>query len=79
MVFVLKRDVVEQDLKIRKFTFFKSLPLGSRQRIVSVEESAFDRSFSDIEDDDYRYDDNDGSGDDYDIDNDSDFWRRAGD
>jgi len=38
-----------------------------------------DRSFSDDEDDwryDYGYGDEDGS---YDIDNDSDFWRRAGD
>ncbi len=43
-----------------------------------VEELDFDRSFSDIEDDDYRYDDDSG-GDDYDIDDDSDFWRRAGD
>ena len=43
-----------------------------------VEESDFDRSFSDVEDDDYRYDDDSG-GDDYDIDDDSDFWRRAGD
>jgi hypothetical protein len=37
-----------------------------------VEESDFGRSFSDI-DDDYRY------ADDYDIDDDSDFWRRAAD
>jgi len=48
-----------------------------------VEESDFHRSFGDIEDDDYRYSDeygNDNYGDDdYDIDNDSDFWRRAGD
>jgi len=43
-----------------------------------VEESGSDRSFGDIEDDDYRYDD-DTWDDDYDIDNDSDFWRRAGD
>ncbi|KAF4633894.1 hypothetical protein G7Y89_g4221 [Cudoniella acicularis] len=45
-----------------------------------VEESDFDRSFSDIQDDYYRYDDDSGGGgDDYDIDDDSDFWRRAGD
>jgi hypothetical protein len=30
------------------------------------------------DDDDYHYD-HDSGGDDYDIDNDSDFWRRAGD
>ena len=43
-----------------------------------VEEEAFDRSFSDFEYDDYGCD---GGGDNnnYDIDNDSDFWRRAGD
>jgi hypothetical protein len=45
--------------------------------IEYVEESDFDRSFSDIEDD-YLYDDGSG-GDDYDIDDDSDFWRRARD
>jgi hypothetical protein len=44
-----------------------------------VEVCAFDRSFSDIEDDDYGYYDDGSGGDDYDIDNDSDFWRRAGD
>jgi hypothetical protein len=49
-----------------------------------VKESDFDRSFSDIEDDDYRYGDDyryydGGGGDDYDIDDDSDFWRRVGD
>lgn len=43
-----------------------------------MEESGSDRSFGDIEDDDYRYDDDSGD-DDYDIDDDSDFWRRAGD
>jgi hypothetical protein len=45
-----------------------------------VEEWGTERSFSDIEDDwdhDYGYDDL--GDDDYDIDNDSDFWRRAGD
>ena len=45
-----------------------------------MEEWGTDRSFSDIEDDwdhDYGFDD---LGDkDYDIDNDGDFWRRAGD
>lgn len=44
-----------------------------------VEESGFDRSLSDIEDDDYLDDDHDSGSDDYDIDDDSDFWRRAGD
>lgn len=43
-----------------------------------VEESGSDRPFSDIEDDDYRYN-HDSGDDDYDIDDDSDFWRRAGD
>lgn len=47
--------------------------------IEYVEESDFDRSFSDIEDDDYRYYDDDSGGDNYDIDDDSDFWRRAAD
>jgi hypothetical protein len=46
--------------------------------IEYVEESNFDRSFSNIEDNNYRYD-NDSGGDDYDIDDNSDFWRRAGD
>jgi hypothetical protein len=45
--------------------------------IEQVEESGSDISFSDIEGDDYHYD-YDGS-DDYDIDDDSDFWRRAAD
>jgi hypothetical protein len=40
----------------------------------NMEEEDFDRSFSDFEYGDYGYGD-----DDYDIDNDSDFWRRAGD
>jgi hypothetical protein len=40
-----------------------------------VEELGSERSFGDFEYDDYRYNDDD----DYDIDNDSDFWRRAGD
>lgn len=48
------------------------------REIEYVEESDFNRFFSDTEDDDYRYDDYSG-GDDYDIDDDSDFWRRAGD
>jgi len=48
--------------------------------IEYVEESDFDRSFGYSEDDDYRYNGYDDSGgDDYDIDDDSDFWRRAGD
>ena len=46
-----------------------------------VEESCSDRSFGDFEDIDYGYnDDDDDSGDykdEYDIDNDSDSWRRA--
>ena len=36
-----------------------------------MEESDFDGSFSDIKDDDYRYDDDSGGI----INNDSDFWR----
>ncbi|KAF2252374.1 hypothetical protein BU26DRAFT_517013 [Trematosphaeria pertusa] len=45
-----------------------------------VEESGFDESFSDLEDYYSGYDDDGGDcDDDYDIDNDSDFWRRAGD
>ena len=43
-----------------------------------MEEEEFDRSYSDFEYDDYGYED-DNLDDDYDIDNDSDFWRRAGD
>jgi hypothetical protein len=43
-----------------------------------VEELGSDRSFGDIEDDDHRYNYDIGD-DDYDIDNDSDYWRRAGD
>ena len=42
----------------------------------NVEEEDFDRSFSDFE---YGDDSGDDGYDDYDIDNDSDFWRRAGD
>jgi hypothetical protein len=44
-----------------------------------VEELDFDRSFSDIEEDDSRFDYrfDDSGDDDYDIDDDSDFWRRA--
>ncbi|KAI4199390.1 MAG: hypothetical protein LQ348_001890 [Seirophora lacunosa] len=42
-----------------------------------VEEEDFDRSFSDFGSDDYGSDS--GDDDDYDIDNDSDFWRRARD
>jgi len=46
-----------------------------------VEEEDFDRSFSDFEYDDYGYDSggDDDDNDTYDIDNDSDFWRRAAD
>jgi hypothetical protein len=49
-----------------------------------VEEAGSDRFSDDIEDADYRWDDDDydignDDDDDYDIDNDSDFWRRAGD
>lgn len=48
-----------------------------------LEEDDFDRSFSDFEYDGHGYDSssNDDDSDDksYDIDNDSDFWRRAGD
>ena len=47
-----------------------------------MEESGSDRSFGDFEDIDYGYNDNDDSGDykdEYDIDNDSDFWKRAAD
>lgn len=49
--------------------------------IIEDMEVDYERGYSDIEDDhddydDYRYD---SGGDDYDIDNDSDFWRRAGD
>jgi hypothetical protein len=43
-----------------------------------AEESDFDRSSSDIEDDDYRYDGDDSGGDNYDIDDDSDFWKGQG-
>lgn len=45
--------------------------------IEYVEESDFDWSLINIEDNDYRYNDSSG-GDDYNIDDDSDFWRRAG-
>jgi hypothetical protein len=50
-----------------------------------IEEWGTARGFSDIEDDwdhdygGYNYGDDDLGDDDYDIDNDSDFWRRAGD
>ena len=44
-----------------------------------VEEEDFDRSFSDFESDDYGYNSGRDTDDNYDIDNDSDFWRRAGD
>lgn len=46
-----------------------------------VEEEDWGRSFSDFDYDDYGYGDDSGGDnyDDYDIDNDSDFWRRAGD
>ena len=47
-----------------------------------VEEEDLDRNFSDFEDDDYGYDSGGDDGDDddnYDIDNDSDFWRRVAD
>ena len=60
--------------------------MGSRREMKShewtisatehVEESEFDRSFSDIEDDGYRYDDDGGDNDD-DIDDDIDYWRRT--
>ena len=43
-----------------------------------MEEKNFDRSFSDFEYDDYRYD-SDGDDHNYDIDSDSDFWRRGAD
>ena len=43
-----------------------------------AEESDIDRAFSDIEDDGDRYDDDNGDYH-YDIDDDSDFWRRAAD
>ncbi|KAF2108624.1 hypothetical protein BDV96DRAFT_605389 [Lophiotrema nucula] len=45
----------------------------------NVEDSASDRSFGTSEDFCYRDDDESDYNDDYDIDNDSDFWRRAGD
>jgi hypothetical protein len=41
------------------------------------EEWDVDRSWDDLEDEDYLFDDYDD--DEYDIDNDSDFWRRAAD
>lgn len=46
-----------------------------------VEEEDWSRSFSDFDYDDYSYGGDSGGDDydDYDIDNDSDFWRRAGD
>ncbi|KAJ5110558.1 hypothetical protein N7532_001093 [Penicillium argentinense] len=44
---------------------------------VEEEEWNEDRSWDDVEDDEFHYDDYDD--DDYDIDNDSDFWRRAAD
>jgi hypothetical protein len=49
--------------------------------IEYVEEEDWDRSFSDFDYDDYGYGDDSGGNDydDYDIDNDSDFWRRVGD
>ena len=43
-----------------------------------MEEENFDRSFSDFEHDDYGYV-GDGDDDNYDLDNDSDSWRRAAD
>lgn len=48
--------------------------------IVEEEEWDNDRTWDEIEDDHYLYNDNDDDNDDdYDIDNDSDFWRRAAD
>lgn len=43
-----------------------------------VEEEDWERSFSDFDADEHEYDYG-SAGDDYDIDNDSDFWRRAAD
>lgn len=57
-----------------------------RRRTINIikqtEESEFDRSFSDIGNDNHRYcghcyNDDSHDGDDYETENDSDFWRRA--
>lgn len=44
-----------------------------------MKEPDFDRSFGDIETDNYRYDNDDSDGDDYNLDDNSDSRRRAGD
>ncbi|KAK2022627.1 hypothetical protein LX32DRAFT_698534 [Colletotrichum zoysiae] len=47
--------------------------------IEYAEEDDWNGNISDIDDDDDDWDDYGSAGDDYDIDNDSDFWRRAAD